>query len=97
MAAFDGGEISSDGGVLLLREAARRMSLFARLAGHNLRLIIVTSLFKPMSWAMRANLRLSGSTISNRRAEMAFYVCAIFIGVKKNRAPTWGARKERRM
>ena len=32
VAAFDGGEISSDGGVLLLREAARRMNLFSRLA-----------------------------------------------------------------
>ena len=32
VAAFDGGEITSDGGVVLLREAARRMDLFSRLA-----------------------------------------------------------------
>ncbi len=33
LAAFDGGEITSDAGVLLLREAARRMNLFSRMAG----------------------------------------------------------------
>ncbi|WP_419797664.1 MAG: IS1380 family transposase [Terasakiella sp.] len=33
VAAFDGGEITSDGGVVLLRQAARRMNLFSRLAG----------------------------------------------------------------
>ncbi|GGF73112.1 IS1380 family transposase [Terasakiella brassicae] len=32
VAAFDGGEITSDGGVVLLREAAHRMDLFSRLA-----------------------------------------------------------------
>ena len=32
-AAFDGGEITSDAGVLLLREQARRIHLFERLAG----------------------------------------------------------------
>lgn len=32
VAAFDGGEITSDGGLLLLREAALRMNLFPRLA-----------------------------------------------------------------
>ena len=32
VAAFDGGEITSNGGVVLLREAARRMDLFSRLA-----------------------------------------------------------------
>ncbi len=32
-AAFDGGEITSDAGVLLLRERARRIRLFERMAG----------------------------------------------------------------
>ena len=32
-AAFDGGEITSDAGVLLLREQARRIHLFERMAG----------------------------------------------------------------
>ena len=32
-AAFDGGEITSDAGVLLLREQARRIRLFERMAG----------------------------------------------------------------
>ena len=32
-AAFDGGEITSDAGVLLLREQARRICLFERMAG----------------------------------------------------------------
>lgn len=32
IAAFDGGEITSDAGVLLLREAAQRLNLFARMA-----------------------------------------------------------------
>ena len=32
LAAFDGGEISSDAGVLLLREAADRLNLFSRMA-----------------------------------------------------------------
>ena len=31
-AAFDGGEITSDAGVLLLREQARRIRLFERMA-----------------------------------------------------------------
>ena len=31
--AFDGGEITSDAGVLLLREQARRIHLFERMAG----------------------------------------------------------------
>ena len=33
LVAFDGGEITSDAGVLLLREAARRSNLFSRMAG----------------------------------------------------------------
>ena len=33
-AAFDGGEITSDAGVLLLREQARRIRLFERMAGY---------------------------------------------------------------
>ena len=33
LGAFDGGEITSDAGVLLLREAARRLNLFSRMAG----------------------------------------------------------------
>jgi hypothetical protein len=32
IAAFDGGEITSDAGILLLREAAQRLNLFSRLA-----------------------------------------------------------------
>ena len=32
-AAFDGGEITSDAGVLLLREQSRRIRLFERMAG----------------------------------------------------------------
>jgi hypothetical protein len=32
IAQFDGGEITSDGGILLLREAALGMNLFHRLA-----------------------------------------------------------------
>ena len=32
-ASFDGGEITSDAGVLLLREQARRIHLFERMAG----------------------------------------------------------------
>ena len=32
-AAFDGGEITSDAGVLLLREQARRIHLFEHMAG----------------------------------------------------------------
>ena len=31
VAAFDGGEITSDGGVILLREAARRRDVFGRM------------------------------------------------------------------
>ena len=32
LAAFDGGEITSDAGLLLLRERARRIALFERMA-----------------------------------------------------------------
>ena len=32
LGAFDGGEITSDAGILLLREAAGRMNLFPRMA-----------------------------------------------------------------
>ena len=32
LGAFDGGEITSDAGILLLREAAGRMNLFSRMA-----------------------------------------------------------------